>query len=316
MWAALCLLLAAPFAGDTVELISNGGFERLRGAGPEAWDLFVAPLDESIASDGRPAPSARVARDASAGEYCVELSTPLPYPREPYNNWSQNLFGAFAGKRLKLSAALRTDNADGAAIWVQCWKRQPLHVLHVANTALQTPMTGTHPWTRHEIEFDVPAGTDFLTVRCVLKGAGTAWFDELSLTESPPLPAPEPAASVEAKPEEPTQPSPEEDKNQQEQPSKIDKPTIESAIPTEASAIEAELARLKEANVLLAEALDSMQSDRAQLVQDLLALQTQMQALQEALPAALARENSSPPPLPPGSKSPPLVPLDFPESAP
>lgn len=316
MWAALCLLLAAPFAEEPVELISNGGFERLRGASPEAWDLFVAPLDESTASDGTPAPSARVARDASTGEYCVELSTPTPYPREPYNNWSQNLFGAFAGKRLKLSAAIRTDNADGAALWVQCWKRQPLHVLQVANTALQNPMTGTHPWTRHELEFEVPAGTDFLTVRCVLKGAGTAWFDELSLVESPPLPAPEPDTGVEAKAQEPNQAPPEEDKNQQEQALKADTQTIESSIPTEASVIEAELARLKEANVLLAEALDSMQSDRVQLVQELLALQTQMQALQEALPAAIAKEKSAPPTLAPGTKSPPLVPLDFPESAP
>ncbi|MCH7908751.1 MAG: hypothetical protein IIB38_03945, partial [Candidatus Hydrogenedentes bacterium] len=46
-------------------------------------------------------------------------------------------------------------------------------------------LSGTQDWTHVELDAEVPAGTDFIVVRCVLKGSGTAWFDAISVTEAP-----------------------------------------------------------------------------------------------------------------------------------
>lgn len=319
MFIALCLLLAAPFSEEAPGLVANGGFERLQGERPEQWDLFVAPFPEGLATASSAMPFARAMRDAHAGEYCIALTTAVPYPQEPYNNWSQNIFEPVAGKRLVLTAAVKTENADGAAVWVQCWRRQPMHVAHVANTALENPMVGTQDWQEVRLEFDVPALTDFLTVRCVLKGAGTAWFDDVQLAIAETAKAPEPVAekpAVEtpAATEAPAaaMPPPPPPLPAETLPLETESVAAAPAVPSEVVAIEAELARLQEANVLLAEALEAMKTDRTQVLQDLIALQLQILSLQEALPGA--REKAAVPVDP--EAIPPLVPLDYPEEAP
>jgi pyruvate/2-oxoglutarate dehydrogenase complex dihydrolipoamide acyltransferase (E2) component len=50
---------------------------------------------------------------------------------------------------------------------------------------------------------DVPAGTGFVMVRCVLRGKGKAWFDGLSLKEVAPPPAPPKSEAPPAAPKPP-----------------------------------------------------------------------------------------------------------------
>lgn len=341
MITALAITVAAVFAADTPPMISNGGFEQLQGERPARWDIFIAPYPQ--ASVAPALPTARISREAHAGEYCAVLETPLPYPNEPFNNWSQNVIGRFGGQRLRVSGWIKTENADGASIWVQCWRRDPLRVAHVANTGELTPVFGTNDWQQVTLDFEVPEQTAFLTLRCVLKGGGKAWFDEVVL-EPAPEPEPEAAPEVEpataeaveapvvAEPERPAPPTPpvaeapeaspaaenepaaEEPATMMELPREDERPANADivAIP-DTAAIEAEIERLRAANEELSGALGSVQEDNRALLRQLATLQEQLLALQQALapaqgeaPPAPAKEEAAAP-----TGAPPLVPRDY-----
>jgi len=198
-WAVLFCCLAAR-ADDN--LIPNPGFEDLSGSMPARWDVFVQPADGA---------TGRLVDDAHAGKYAVQLQTATPYPQDPANNWSQNLVGDFGGKRLRISGYIKVSEVEDAAIWVQCWRKEPWRVLQVFSTSTRAPVYGTKDWDETFIEFDVPQNTDYLTVRCVIKGSGTATFDDLSLVEIGEAPrkkssAETPATTPDPKPKEEKKP--------------------------------------------------------------------------------------------------------------
>ena len=118
-WAVLfCCAVAR--ADDN--LIPNPGFEDLSGSMPARWDVFVQSADGA---------TGRLVDDAHSGKFAVQLQTATPYAQDPANNWSQNLVGDFAGKRLRLSGYIKVSEVDDAAIWVQCWRKEPWRVLQV-----------------------------------------------------------------------------------------------------------------------------------------------------------------------------------------
>lgn len=321
-------------------MIANGGFEQLQGERPVRWDIFIAPYPQASVSPALP--TARISREAQAGEYCAVLETPLPYPNEPYNNWSQNIIGRYGGQRLRVSGWIKTENADGAAIWVQCWRRDPLRVAHVANTGDATPLYGTTDWQQVSLEFDVPDQTAFLTLRCVLKGGGKAWFDEVLLEpapepepepgdiakpEAPALPeppvadageadAPAPEETAAAAPEaEPAPVSPEAPATMVESPAQEDAPLDTAEEPAETipdtTAIEAEIERLRAANAELNGALGAVQDDNRALLKQLATLQEQLIALQQALQPAAPQRPAPAADAPAPDGPPPLVPRDY-----
>jgi hypothetical protein len=328
MIAAAAIAVFAALAQDA-GLLQNGGFEELGGDRPARWDVFVAPFP--VQSKGAPSaadevPTARVSRETHDGSYCVVLHTPTAYPIEPYNNWSQNILGRHSGKRLRLSGWLKTEHAEGAALWAQCWKREPLHVAHVANTAEEMPVYGSTDWQEVSVEFDVPEGIDFLTVRCVLRGAGKAWFDDVKLEEV--KEEEQEAASAETEADAMTEEGPEEGEEEEapeaaatmkeSTPSrqaaaegKRERAPVQEASPApvpvaapDTAAIEAELARLRAANASLQDALTSMRSDNQALVESLSTLQAQIRSLQDML-------HGKEPEVKPGEPIPPLVPMEF-----
>jgi hypothetical protein len=111
------------------------------------------------------------------------LHNPKAYEQEPFNNWSQNILLDVGGKELLVRGYIRTKDASEAAIWVQCGRRSPFAVLEAFTTSDKTPCFGTADWTPVEMRVVVPRSADFLTIRCMLKGRGTAWFDAISVTE-------------------------------------------------------------------------------------------------------------------------------------
>ena len=174
-------IAAMALAASAANFIVNGAFDEARGGVPYQWQVFVAPMDGAEAA----------LDDAIAfeGDHSIRLHVAEPYPREPYNNWSQNVMRPPAGERVELSAAIRTEDATRAEVWVQCFARGPLRELRRFTTADETPVFGTKDWTEVAMTIDIPPETDFLTIRCVLIGEGTAWFDAISLArhEPPPL---------------------------------------------------------------------------------------------------------------------------------
>ncbi len=281
-------LLSAP-----ENLLGNPGFEALLVDAPARWESFVAPQEGAFA---------RLDNHAFTGAYSVMLHTPRPYAKEPCNNWSQNVIGEFGEKKLALSGYLKTKDVTEAAVWVQCWRKAPWGVLHVANSNRDMPVYGTRDWTRVDMTFDVPKGTDFLTVRCVIKGTGTAWFDDLSLIEtgeakaSPPPeampPMGGPASSAGNTPSAPSS------------------TPVSPADQGKLMAVEDEVTRLRKANVALAEALDRIQASNQHLMQELTSMRRQLKHLQETAGggSAPAAAPSAAPPSPKEATAPPLVP--------
>ncbi|MCP4640415.1 MAG: hypothetical protein GY851_08285 [bacterium] len=173
----MCALALLAMAGPAwaANLLGNPGFEKLRGDTPDRWSVYVAPQEGAEGTvEGDP---------VHAGKYAVRLHIPQPYDKEPANNWSQNVIEDVGGTSLRLSGYIRTHDATEAAIWIQAFRRDPWTLMHMATTSTDTPVYGTRDWERVEMTVDVPKYTDFVVIRCVLLGHGTAWFDDVALEE-------------------------------------------------------------------------------------------------------------------------------------
>lgn len=207
MGASIWIAAIAVLAAGEQNLIGNPGFEISSGDRPARWDLYLMPQDGAYA---------RLDGPGHTDAFAAAIHAPLPHPKNPVNNWSQNVIGEFGGKTLALTAYVKAQDVHEAGVWVQCWRRRPLTLLDTATTERDFPVFGTVDWQLLETTVNVPAETDFLTVRCVLKGPGTVWFDDLSLmdTEGKPGANPEAAAGVNTAapstpaPSPPAQPSP------------------------------------------------------------------------------------------------------------
>ena len=168
------LILACAYGAE--ELLLNPSFETLYGDRPGHWHVFLAP--ESGATGG---PDGAVAFD---GDYSVRIHNPRTLDNDPCNNWSQNITLDLSGATLHVRGHIKVKEASQAVVWLQCWGKDPWGTVHVATTSDSAPVSGTLDWTPVEMRVDVPDGTDFVTLRCVLKGRGAAWFDDFSITRT------------------------------------------------------------------------------------------------------------------------------------
>jgi hypothetical protein len=171
MKRVLCILVLLSCAANAENLLSNPGFDNADVSGfPKGWDVFVMPMD---GAEGR---LDTVRHD---GEYAAMLYTPEAYAKEPINNWSQIVYDDLVGKKLWATGTLRVEEATEAAIWLQCFRKNPLRVVASSSTRSEYPIYGTQGWTTVRTSVTVPPNTDFVVVRCVLIGTGRAWFDTL-----------------------------------------------------------------------------------------------------------------------------------------
>jgi hypothetical protein len=173
-----CILLMAAYAAAAEELLRNPGLEELDGRNPAHWDVFVMPTMDG--AEGRL--DAAVTRQ---GLRSLRLHNPEPYDQEPANNWSQNIIADLAETELRVRAHIRTDEATEAAVWLQCCSRRPWRILQTTTSSVETPIYGSREWTPVDMRVSVPEGTDFVVLRCVLLGRGTAWFNSLSVEGTP-----------------------------------------------------------------------------------------------------------------------------------
>lgn len=298
---ALIVLMAGCWGAGAQNLLANPGFEDRSADLPARWDRFVQP---------KPGAVAELTDVAHGGSYAVWLHTPDPYEKEPVNNWSQNIIADLGGKTLKVSGYIRVEEAKEAAIWLQMWRKRPWGVLGAESTSTDMPVYGTEAWQEVSMTVEVPTGTDFVTVRCVLLGTGSAWFDELSVVlvegEVPAegaAPASEQIATARESEVsdggEPVGPAPPSEDGAAAAP----KGDPEVVMPM-VNALEAEVRRLREANVILTDTLQQIQDVNQELLQEMLSIQGELRDLRAEKEAAEA------PPLDPARpRVPPLVPL-------
>lgn len=241
-------------------LLANSGFEHLDLNGePMYWDHFVLEQTGARAS---------VSDIAHSGGYSIMLYTPEPYDDEPFNNWSQNVTAKLAGKEVEISAHVKTDSVTEAAIWLQSWRRRPLRLIETATSSSETPIYGTHDWREVRFTATVPDTADVVVLRCVIRGTGSVWFDdvELRLKRGAPdfdvefIEGPEERAYTKPK----TEPAPPKEEDE-----------VQSLVDAN-RALQDALNSMRKSNQSLAKELDDMRSERDKLRADLeLLLRTQ-----------------------------------------
>lgn len=171
----LTLANLPPSPGEN--LLANPSFEqRLPDGRPRSWSAFVEPQPGAIAELDP------VAYD---GDWSAMLHTPEPYENEPANNWSQVVVKDVAGEELVFGGYLRTQAAGEAALWIQCFRQRPTQVVAAQTSSAEWALSGTMDWQYAEVRVDAPEETRFVVIRCVLKGQGSAWFDDLVLQITP-----------------------------------------------------------------------------------------------------------------------------------
>ncbi|MDZ4861487.1 MAG: hypothetical protein SGI88_21145 [Candidatus Hydrogenedentes bacterium] len=288
-FACLCLFTLNAAAEN---LLKNPGFETVGGTTPADWNVYVQPREGASAEVDY--------RVAKLGNNSARLVITTPYAEDPANNWSQNIIGDFRGKRLIVEGAIKTENAGEAAIWVQCFQKNPLTMVLQQSTALDELITGTQDWTNVKIAVDAPLNTDFIVVRCVLRWRGTAWFDALSVESSAETPAIPDASATPAMPTLPSMPSlpvtPAPDKA----------PTKASDAKTILDAHE-ELRKandwLRKSNASLSQQLETLQKQIEELKQEVVNTSAAAKQLQQDVQPMQREEPVRIPP-------PPLVPVD------
>lgn len=155
------------------------------------------------------------------------------------------------------------------------------------------------------MDVEVPEGTDFVTLRCVLKGAGTAWFDDLAVTrveeEKPKEADAAPTDGDEADSDESD--SEEGEWEPVEPPVKAEAMADQEVILPLFDDLEAEVLRLREANSVLTETLQEIQTVNQALLEEMVAVQEELRKLKEEQGKEAPSLNTE------KSRVPPLVPL-------
>ena len=91
----------------------------------------------------------------------------------------------FRGKRVRLAAELRTENAGtGATIWFRVdGAKGTLLFDNLEQRRPDGPLVGTQGWTARSVVFDIPEDARSLHYGFFLKGAGKCWARTFSLDE-------------------------------------------------------------------------------------------------------------------------------------
>ena len=85
---------------------------------------------------------------------------------------------AFRGKRVRLSAYLRTADAQAAGVWLRVdGQTKPITLANMSGRLIK----GTTDWRRYDIVLDVPAQTIGLAYGVMVLGRGDIWVDDVSV---------------------------------------------------------------------------------------------------------------------------------------
>lgn len=116
--------------------------------------------------------------ESSGGSYSLRFSSTQGEERTPLGfGYIKLPVKAFRGKRVRLTARLRTQGLSGLfRTWIRADKGDDPEAFKQMNG-----LRGTRRWLGYTIEMDVPPGTTKLYVGGAMSGSGTAWLDNLEI---------------------------------------------------------------------------------------------------------------------------------------
>ena len=284
-------LLLLGWACGADNLLRNGAVDELEEDGmPAYWRLFVEPREGAYGAVDE--------SEAAVGDNSLMLHIEEPYARDPANNWSQNVLEDVAGEELRISAQIRTRDAGEAVIWVQAIRNQPWRILRTASTSERREFSGTRDWTEVSHTFRVPEETSYVVVRCVLRGSGRAWFDDLRLErlngETAPADDEEESLAFDQNaaltPEEPgedlfDEPGPDEARGTRQD----DEALVQALLDANQVLLDT-YQELRRTNEILVERLETLESDLSTVREEFVALEEEVRQITEALPESEADE--------------------------
>ena len=148
--------------------VRNGGLEAGRGDVPAGWRHD--PQDEQHHAYW-------VTENPHSGKRC--LKTVVAEGAEP--TWiatRQSGIHIIGGARYVMRAWVKAESVEGNAGWY-------IHVGNEQNSMIISPMlnggAGTYDWKEVSAEFTAPKDANIADLGTVLRGTGTAWFDDVSL---------------------------------------------------------------------------------------------------------------------------------------
>ena len=164
--------LLPDFLKPTRSLI-NGDVEQGVGDTPAGWSHDQAD-DEHRCLWSKESPQ--------SGRRCLKTVV-APKAEHSWIASRQSGIRIVAGARYRLRAYVKAENVVGAAGWF-------IHVGNQEDSMLMGPVIragdGTFDWKPIETEFTAPINADRATIGTVLRGTGTAWFDNLTLEQLSP----------------------------------------------------------------------------------------------------------------------------------
>lgn len=109
---------------------------------------------------------------------------------------------AVAGRKVRFSGAIRTEGVSKgyAGLW---WRADGEGTASVFDNMAGRGASGTTPWTRYQIDIEVPKEAKQVIFGALFPGDGTAWFDDLRVeidgvrwVEGPPIPNEKPGEAA------------------------------------------------------------------------------------------------------------------------
>lgn len=138
--------------------------------------------------------------DGGQGQKSAFIKCIVPAPKN-FGGMSQGVNPMpYRGKRVRLSAMLKTKDADGAALWLRM-DGSDNKALNFSNMN-DRMVKGTTGWKRYDIVLDVPPETLRVVYGYFVLGKGEAWADSFKL-ETVGKDVPVSATGVESLPDKP-----------------------------------------------------------------------------------------------------------------
>lgn len=174
-----CLLpLLLPLAARAE--LSNGGAERVAPGGvPDGWRISSRKSGWSIVS---------ISDGAFEGKTCIRLSWEGEgEPQEPGNVMQALSADEYRGKRVRLRAAVRAEGGAEGQLWLRETRERGR--VGVVENMDRRPITSS-TWDHYAITADLSPDAVRLEVGCLVRGAGTVYLDDVTLTVAGDAPTP------------------------------------------------------------------------------------------------------------------------------
>jgi hypothetical protein len=162
-----------PPAEAGANLVVNPGAED---RDPQAKDDAAVWFRAQVPAEGLR--MARVTEGAHGGEAALHIANTHDYGQMVCNNWTQTIPYNLAGKVVKLSAWVKTEDAEHVSLCVQGFS----DLVNMPSFVSTEVVKGTQGWRRIESKpVAIGKSVTMTTVRAVLTGRGKVWFDDFSL---------------------------------------------------------------------------------------------------------------------------------------